>query len=153
MAIAATADFDELVIEVEFTASSGTYAKVCGMVDFTITRTNNTDTSEVPDCADESLPHYQVASVRSQNMSVSGTGVWALANHADMHDWWKGATTKNVRITNAYVTANGSAGDPEVETIPMILASLNNARTKGSVVTAEIELTQNGAITITDISA
>lgn len=152
MAIASTADFDELVLEVEFVASSGTYTKVCGLTDFTVNRTNNTDSTEVPDCADESLPYYIKRSVRSQDRTISGTGVWALANHANMHDWWTAGSTLNVRITNAAVTANGTTGDPETEIIPMILTGLNNARTKGQVVSAEIELEQNGTVTVGDIA-
>lgn len=150
MAIAATADFDEFVLEVEFTAGSGTYTKVCGLTDFTVSRTNNTDTTEVPDCADESLPYYLKRAVRSQDTTISATGVWALANHANMMDWFRDGTTKNARITNAKVTADGSTGDPEIETIPVILATLNNERTKGQVVQAEIELQQNGTVTVTD---
>lgn len=153
MAIAPTADFDELVLEVEFTAGSDTFTKVCGMSDFTINRTNNTDSSNVPDCADESLPHYTKRAVTSQDIGISGTGVWALANHADMRNWWASGSTLNVRVTNSYVTDNGTAGDPETETIPMILSGLNNARTKGQVVSAEIELQQNGPVVVTDISA
>ena len=151
MAQAPTADFDEYVLEVEFTDGSGTYTKVCGLTDFTINRANNTDTAEVPDCADESLPHYIKRAVRSQDITISATGVWAITNHANMRDWWQEGSTKNVRVTNAYVTANGAAGDPETETIPMILSALNNARTKGQVVSAEIELQQNGAVTVVDI--
>ncbi|WHZ35757.1 phage tail tube protein [Sagittula sp. MA-2] len=153
MAIAQTADFDEYVLEVEFTAGSGTFAKVCGLTDFSVSRTNDTGSSMVPDCADESLPYYIKRAVTSQDISISATGVWALANHADMRDWWGAGSTLNVRVTNAAVTASGTAGDPEVETIPMILTALNNARTKGQVVTAEIELQQNGAATVTDIPA
>lgn len=150
MAIATTANFDELVLEVEFT--SGTYTKVCGLTDFTINRTNNTDTSMVPDCADESLPYQPKRSVVSQDYSISGTGVWALSSHKNMYAWFKDATMKNVRITNAKVTDSGTTGDPETETIPMVLSALNNARTKGQQVTAEIELQQSGVVTVANIA-
>jgi hypothetical protein len=152
MAIAPTADFDQLVIEVEFTAESGTYVKVCGMVDYSIDRKNNTETSLVPDCADESLPLHTKRQVASQDVTISGTGSWALTNHQSVYNWWKSGSTLNVRITNAKVTADGSSGDTETETIPMILADLKNARTKGQVVSAEIALEQNGAITLGLIS-
>lgn len=151
MAIATTADYAEYVLEVEFTAGSGTYSKVCGLTDYNVNRSNNTDQAEVPDCADESLPHYIKRSVRSQDFSISATGVWSLSSHKNMHDWFMAGSTLNVRITNAKVTSDGTSGDPEVETIPMILTALNNSRTKGQVVSAEIELAQNGAVTVTDI--
>lgn len=148
MAIAPTADFDQLVIEVEFTAESGIYTKVCGMVDYTVNRTNNIETSLVPDCADEGLPLHTKRSVASQELTISGTGSWALTNHQAVYNWWKVGSTLNVRITNAKVTADGSPGDTETETIPMVMASLSNARTKGQVVSAEIEFQQNGAISV-----
>ncbi|WP_305972699.1 MULTISPECIES: phage tail tube protein [unclassified Mameliella] len=146
MANAPTADFDELVFEVEFTAGSGVYTKVCGMVDYTISRTNQTETSEVPDCSDESLPHSIKRSVRSQDATISGTGVWARTNHQQMINWFDSGATKNVRVTHLVITADGTSGDTETETYPMILAGMNNARTKGQVVSAEISLERNGAV-------
>lgn len=155
MAIAPTADFDELVLEVEFdpVGDAGTYTRICGLTDFTINRANNTDTSEVPDCADESLPYYIKRSVRSQDFTISGTGKWSRSSHLNMYNWFKAGTTLNVRITNAVVTADGSTGDPESETIPMILAALSTSRTKGEVVTSEISLEKNGSVTVTEISS
>ncbi|EBA06003.1 phage tail tube protein [Sagittula stellata] len=155
MAIAPTADFDELVLEVEFdpVGSAGTFTKICGITDFTVNRANNTETSEVPDCADESLPHHIKRAVRSQDMTISGTGVWSRTSHQNMMTWLTSASTLNVKITNAAVTEADVTGDTESETIPMILTALNNARTKGQVVSAEISLEQNGAVTRTVITA
>lgn len=150
MAIAATADFDQLVFTVEFTTSSGTYTKVCGLTDFSVSRTNNTDTTEVPDCTDESLPYYLKRSVRSQDTTISGTATWALDAWPNVEDWFRSGATKNVRITHAKVTADGSTGDPEIEEIPMILASLSTGRVKGQMVDMEMEMQQNGVVTVTD---
>lgn len=151
MAIAPTADFDQLVIEVEFT--TGVWSKVCGMVDYTVNRANNMETSLVPDCADESLPLKTKRAVASQDVTISGTGSWALTNHQAMYNWWKTGSTLNVRVTNAKVTADGTAGDTETETIPCVLGSLNNARTKGQVVSAEVEFMLDGDITLGTIAA
>lgn len=147
MAIAPTAAFEELVLEVEFTAGSGTFTRVCGLTDITINRTNTTDTTEVPDCADESLPFYIQRGVRTQDVTISATGVWSLTAHQDMLDWFVSGDTLNVRLTNAKVTADGTSGDTETETFPMLLTALNNARTKGQVVSAEISMERNGATT------
>jgi len=154
MAEATTAEFHELVLEVEFdpVGDAGSYTRVCGITDLNINRTNNTDTAEVPDCADESKPHHIKRSVRSQDVTISGTGVWALSSHQDMMDWFATGKTLNVRVTNAKVTASGASGDTETETIPMILSTLNNARTKGQVVSAEISLEQNGSVTRGEIA-
>lgn len=148
MADAVTAEFHQLVIEVEFTPESGIYAKVCGMVDYSVSRKNNIESSMVPDCTDESLPLTTKRAVTSQDVTVSGTGSWALNYHQSMYSWWKTGGTRNVRITNAKVTASGTAGDTEAETIPMILSTLENARTKGKVISAEVEFQQNGAIVL-----
>lgn len=147
MAIAPTAAFEELVLEVEFTAGSGTYTRVCGLNDITVNRTNTTDTSEVPDCDDESLPFYIQRGVRTQDVTISGTGTWSLTNHQQMMDWFTSSATKNVRLTNAKVTDDGSSGDTEYEIFPMLLLTLNNERTKGQVVSAEISLERNGSTT------
>jgi hypothetical protein len=153
MAIADTMKFEEMVLEVEFTPDSGTFAKVCGLSDVTVSRTSATETTMIPDCADESLPHTPIREVVSKEIAISGTGVWALAVHAGMYDWWASGSARKVRITNAKVTADGAAGDPEVEEVEMLLTSLSNQRTKGQRVTAEIELAQNGALTVTEKSA
>ncbi len=147
MAIAPTAAFDELVLEVEFTAGSGTYVRVCGLTDITVNRTNTTDSTEVPDCADESLPFYIQRGVRTTDVTISANGVWALTHHQNMMDWFTSGDTKNVRLTNAKVTADGTSGDTEYEIFPMLLTTLNNERTKGQVVTAEIAMERNGSTT------
>ena len=79
MAKAATQSFAQMVLEVEFT--TGTWSKVCGLIDVTITRTANVDTTETPDCADETLPLYVEREVRSLEVTVSASGTWALASH------------------------------------------------------------------------
>lgn len=155
MAEAATAKFEELVIEVEFdpTGSAGTYSKICGMKDFSIARTNNTSTDEVPDCADESLPFSLKRFVTSQDMTISGTGKWALSSHQNMMNWYRNATTLNVRVTHQYATDNGDAGVIDTETVPMILASVGDGKTKGQTVEREISLEKAGAVTYGTVSA
>lgn len=152
MTLAATAEFEQLVLEVEFdpTGAPGTYSTVCGLVDITPSRTANLDTVEIPDCDDESLPLSVGKSVRSIDVSVSGSGVWALSSHKNMMDWFYSSATLNTRIRNAKVTADGASGDPEIESGPAILSNLSNTRTKGQKVTAEIEITFDGTPTVTN---
>jgi hypothetical protein len=138
MAKAATQSFAQMLLEVEF--ATGTYSKICGLVDVTVTRTANVDTTEVPDCTDESVPHYIEREVRSLDVTVSGTGVWSLASHEKMMDWFYGATPLSVKLTNSKVVADGTAGDTTIETGKALLTTLTNARTKGQKVSAEIEI-------------
>jgi len=147
MARAVTQKFEEMVLEVEFVPSAGTYSNICGLIDVTINRSSNIDTAEVPDCADESLPLAVERQVRSQEVSVSASGVWALASHEKMMDWFYAGTTLNCRLRNVKANDAGASGDTISETGPALLASLNNARTKGQKVSAEIEIQFDGVPT------
>lgn len=80
---------------------------------------------------------------------MSGTGVWALQSHENMTDWWYGGATLNVRLRNAKVTADGASTDTEIESGPALLTALNNTRTKGQKVSAEIEIQFDGVPTRT----
>jgi hypothetical protein len=145
MALAATAKYEQFVLEVEF--QTGTWSRICGVTDVTINRQSQIDTTEVPDCDDESLPLAIERAVRAQEVTVSGTGVWALSSHERMMDWWYGGNTFPTRIRNLKAVADGVVGDTITETGPAILVTLSNARTKGQKVTAEIEIQFDGVPT------
>ena len=144
MARATTAKFEELIIEVEFSPGSGSYVSICGQVDQDVSRTTNMDTDEVPDCDDESLPLSVERSPRSQEVVYTGAGVWALQSHQNMMAWWRAADTRVVRIRNAKVQADGSSGDTSIEYGPAYLTQLNNAKTKGKRVDANIQIEWDG---------
>lgn len=144
MATAVTEKFEEMVLE---TSEDGTtWAIICGMVDVTITRTANMDTAEVPDCADESLPLALEKQVRSIEVSISATGVWAESSQDLLKAWFYSSASKRVRVSD---TAAASA-DIEIESGMGYLTSLTNTRTKGQKVSAEIEIMFDGTPTRTD---
>ncbi|NMG39884.1 hypothetical protein GRZ55_11580 [Chelativorans sp. ZYF759] len=151
MARAKTANFEEMVLEVEFdpVSDEGVFTPICGMIDVTINRTSNVDTSEVPDCDDESLPLSIEKQVRSQEVSISATGSWALQSHQKMMNWWRTSATLNARIRNKKVEAEGETGDIYEESGPALLVNLNNGRTKGTKVTAEIDIQFDGVPDVT----
>lgn len=153
MAEANTMRYDELILEVEWVAASGTYAKICGITDVSITRTLNTTDTEIPDCDDETKPHAIRRTARSIDVSVSGTGVWALQSHQNIHDWFYSGAKKSVRLRNAKAAA-ATAGTPYVEQGDAFLTQLNNERPgdKG-VITASIALAFDGTPAVTDVSA
>ncbi len=153
MARAVTAKFEEMVLEVETTPESGTYAALCGLTDVTINRTSNIDTSEVPDCDDESAPLALERQVRSQEVTVSATGVWALQSSETVLDWWYSGEARNVRVRNIKAENDGTVGDTYAEAGTAILASINNSRTKGQKVSAEIEIQFDGVPTRTLVEA
>lgn len=145
MARAVTEKFDEMVLEVE-TATPGTFAKLCGMVEVEVTRTANVQTTPVPDCEDESLPHSVEREVESLEVTVSATGVWAQSSHETMMAWFYSGASKNVRIGNL----KASVGDTEYETGPAVLSNLGNSRSKGQKVTASINIEFSGTPTRSD---
>ncbi|MCV0396963.1 MAG: phage tail protein [Rhizobiaceae bacterium] len=152
----ATAKFEEMVLEVEFdpVGAAGTFSSICGLIDVTINRTSNIDTSEVPgSCDDESLPLSIERQVRSQEVTASGTGVWARQSHQKMLAWWRTGATLNARLRNKNVEDNGEEDDIYEETGPAILANLNNGRTKGQKVSSEIEIQWDGVPATTLVPA
>lgn len=148
MARAQTANFHQMVLEVE-TDTPGTYAKLCGLTSRGINRQHNMQTSEVPDCDDESLPAAVERSVQSSEVTISGSGVWASQSHETMLDWWYGGQTKNVRIRHV----NAAVGDTEYETGAAYLVSIANQAERGPKVTAEISIEFDGLPTRTPKAA
>jgi hypothetical protein len=146
MARAVTEKYEEMILDVELVADSGVYTPICGMNDVTITRTANIDSAEVPDCDDESLPLSVEKQVRSIEVSVSATGVWARSSQDTLKNWFYSSATKNIRIRDTAA----SSGDAAIESGPALLATLTNTRTKGQKVSAEIELQFDGVPTLTD---
>lgn len=148
MTAAVTQKYEEMILEIEHPASSGTWIPICGMIDVTISRQANIDSAEVPDCDDESLPLSIEKQVRSIEVSASGTGVWAESSQSILKEWFYSSATKNARLRD---TAAAS-GDVEIESGPALLTSLNNSRTKGQKVSAEISIEWDGTPTRTDAS-
>lgn len=142
MAAPITERFEQLTLEV---STDGTaWAKLCGLVGVTVSRSTSFDTSEVPaDCDDESLPLKVERAVRSQEVTVSADGVWAQQSHETMMDWWYGGQTMRVRIGNQ----NAATGDTQYEQGPAYLTSLGQQRQKGQKVTASIEIAFDGTPT------
>jgi hypothetical protein len=146
MATAVTEKYEEMILDVETAPSSGTYASICGLIDVTISRTANVDTAEIPDCADESLPLSIERQVRSIEVTISATGIWAQSSQSMLKEWFYSSATKNIRLRDT----KASVGDVSIESGPALLTSLSNSRTKGQKVTAEIEIQFDGTPTRTD---
>ena len=140
MAAAVTEKFEQMILDVELVLGSGIYTPICGMTDVTITPQATIDSTEIPDCADESLPLSIEKSVRSIEVSVSATGVWAQSSQSALKSWFYSAARKNIRIRD---TAAAS-GDIGIESGLALMSKLDNTRTKGKKVTADIELVFDG---------
>lgn len=135
-----TEKFEEMVLEISEDDGT-TWARICGMVGVTVSRTMQFDTTEVPDdCDDESKPLRTERSPRSVDVSASGEGVWAAQSHGMLMDWFYSGATKLVRVGNL----KAAVGDTQYEEGPAFLPTLNNARTKGQKVTASIQIQFDG---------
>ena len=140
MARAVTANFWELVLEVEEDGTPGTWARICGLTSRGVNRTHNMQTSEVPDCDDESLPASVERAVQSSEVTIAANGTWAAQSHEMMLDWWYSGVTKNIRLQHV----NAPVGDTEYETGPAILQALNNVAERGTKVTADLAIEFDG---------
>lgn len=141
MAAPVTGGFQHLVVEIETTAGSGVYSKICGITSRGINRQNNISTSEVPgDCDDESVPSKIEKDVQSQEVSISGSGVWARQSHELMLDWYYQGSKKNIRVQHV----NAGVGETEYEAGLAILATLNNTVEKGQKIQSEISIEFDG---------
>lgn len=146
MATPVTEKYEEMILDVELVSGSGIYTPICGMTDVTISRSATVDSSEIPDCDDESRPLSIEKQVRSIEVTVSATGIWAKSSQDSLKQWFYSSATKNIRLRD---TAAAS-GDIETESGPALLTKLDNTRTKGKKVSAEIELQFDGSPTLTD---
>lgn len=145
MVRAVTENFHEMVLEVETTPGSGIYAKICGLTSRSVNRTSNMQTSEIPDCDDESLPAAVERAVQSQEVTIPANGSWAAQSHGLMMDWWYSGQTKNIRVGHL----KAEPGDTEYEAGPAYLVNLNNVAERGTKVTADFEIQFDGLPTRT----
>lgn len=143
MARATTATFDKMTLAVE--TAPGVYTRICGLTSRGINRTHNMQTTEVPDCDDESLPAAVERAVQSSEATISASGVWAAESHELVLDWFNSGQPKNIRVRHA----NADIGDTEYESGPAYLVSINNQAERGQKVTAEMEIQFDGLPTRT----
>ena len=101
--------------------------------------------TEVPDCSDETLPNYIEKSVQSLEETISGTGVWAAESHGTMINWWRSGQRKGIRVTNV----KALSGTITSEYGYAYLTQLNNAAVKGAKVTSDIQIEFDGLPLVT----
>jgi Phage tail tube protein len=116
------------------------WSKLCGLTSRTVNRTTTIQTTQVPDCDDESLPAAVERAVQSAEVTVAGTGVWAAQSHGTLMTWWRAGTTKNIRIGNV----KAPSGTILYEIGPAYLTQLNNVAQYGQKVTADIQIEFDG---------
>ncbi len=132
-------EYEELVFE--FSTDGGTtWARNCVIMNCEVTRQTNVVESEtVADCDNEALPNKIDRREQSISVSFSGTGNWTQGGYNTfLTKFYAGSSSEMLaRIGNL----NALAGEIEYETGPIIISSLGQARTKGQVVSASVEIT------------
>ena len=132
-------EYHELVVE--FSKDEGsTWARNCVLMGVEVSRTTaTTDVETVRDCDNDALPNNISRRVQSISVSMSGTGNWTQGGYNQFLTKFYGGdnTPMMARIGNLAA----ASGEIEYEQGNIIITSLGQARTKGSVVTASIELT------------
>lgn len=84
------------------TATTGIFAKPCGLNNVTITANKNSQDTNVPDCEDPEAPQWIERDVESLDMSVTGSGV--LAAEA-LETWWDAFSSTETVNARIYVGA------------------------------------------------
>ena len=147
MAKAQTANFHEMVVEVEWdpVGAEGVYSRWCGLTSRGINRQHNMSTTAVPDCDDEAKPAVNERAVESSDVTISGSGVWAKQSHEHALDWWYSGQTLNIRVHHV----RADPGDTEYEEGAAYLVNLSNQADRGQKVTADIQIEFDGVPTRT----
>lgn len=140
MAQPTTEKFSQFGIYVGDGEDPEVFTFICGLTSKGIQRSATTQSTSVPDCADEDAPAWEEKSVDTLSITVSGTGVWAAENHEDMLDWFYSGLPKNIQVRHG----NAAVGDTEFEQGPALLTALNNSADRGQKKQAEITIEFDG---------
>lgn len=147
MAKATTSTFGNFKILVGDGATpTEAFAAICGLTSKGITFSSDTTDVEVPDCSDEDLPAYKEKGVKAQEITLTGSGMWAAEAHGDIMNWWKSGASKNIKVQ--YVGA--ATGDPEFINGPAILTNIGNTVEKGGRLSAELSIAFTSMPTFVD---
>lgn len=151
MAYAVTSAYKDTTLSVEFdpVGAAGTYSTICGITEWSYQETTNLDETEVPDCADLSLPMQIERAVRSRGATISASGVWSLSSHQKILGWSASGGKLSVKITFGIVDTSGAATDTKVLTGTAYMTNLQYQMAYGQKVQASFELVFDGVLTPT----
>ena len=112
------------------------FAFLCGVNAKEVSFETETTTTEMPDCADESLPSFKQVGVKSYGITVKCSGMWTKEAHGTLMAWFQSSAAKNIKLR--YV--NASVGTPEYVNGPAVLTSLSNSVEKGGNMTGSFDI-------------
>ena len=112
------------------------FAPLCGVTQKSIDYASDTVETEMPDCADESLPSYKNVGVNAISIKIACSGKWTAQSHGTILNWWRSAAPKNIKVQ--YVTA--ATGDTEYMNGPAILGNLKHDVQKGAFMDGSFDI-------------
>ncbi len=125
--------------------SPDVFSEPCGLTTKASALTAATNTTVIPDCADPTLAAWEAKDVISLAHEVTGSGVLACESFIVWNLWFLGGTERACRIQLVSpATLTNSLG---YYTGNYILTRFTQTGTRGSKVTIDVTLANNGAIT------
>jgi predicted secreted protein len=124
-------------------ASNEVFTAPCGFNARALNRSKTTNEVDIPDCADEDAPAWVGREVRSLDWTVTGEGLLVAESVESWNDFFDSTLSRNVRVEIEFpspvgtITYNGAAH----------LTTYEITGTRGEKVTANIELSGDGALT------
>jgi hypothetical protein len=121
------------------------FTEPCGLTTKNFTLNASTNTTLIPDCANPDAPAWEAKDVNALSAECTGTGVMACESFHVWLDWFLGATERSARIQLVSpVILPNSLG---YFLGSFILSSLKYGGVRGTKVTIDITLVNNGALT------
>lgn len=112
MAEPTTITGDQILIQVEMVAASGTYAHPCLInTDRGVQWSSNVISELVPDCADPSAPAWNRTEVDGLSATINGSGMYDLASEEDFYDWYTSGASKSVKVKTGTTGGSTYTGD------------------------------------------
>jgi hypothetical protein len=133
------------------TDTPGTYTKFCGLESFTITRSKETNDTNVPDCDDPDAAVWLSRDVVSLSWEFSGEGLLTKEQIARVNDMVESANSVNMRV---YIKGFGTGGaTPDLRLDGRVHLSDEINATRGEKVSQSLTGVGDGPLTSSSVAA
>lgn len=148
MAKPITVNASKMLVKLETTPSSGTFAAACGMTTKGINFTKDTNEVNVPDCDDPDAPAWKERGVVAMSAEVSESGILAMEALATWQAFFEATSSRNCQIwLDVPVTEHGGHWDGKFH-----LTGFNVTAEQGNKVQAAITMQSDGPVSWTPVT-
>jgi len=127
MAQATTSSFGDFQVLLGDGSSPEAFSLICGITQKGISFDSDTTDTPVPSCENEDAVPYKEPDVSAQQVSLSGSGVWAAQSHGILYEWWRSGAKRNIKVNYNKVLT----GDLKTLSGPAILKSFQHTANRG----------------------